>query len=134
MEIRLLERFGTWITSLRLRDGKQETLPRPIIGIWIPLTTVIWFLKRETYDDKRDEWGVIWSLAPESRTQESLRRVLETSKDELKFLSVIARELVQEGDLLVDSIRDFKHSISTHSACISEVRSPTLLSRTSMLK
>jgi len=37
-------------------------------------------------------------VAPESRTQESLYKVLKTLKDELKFLLVIARELAPEGD------------------------------------
>jgi len=132
-EIRLLERFGTWRTSLRLRDDRKETLPCPVMGIWVPLATVIWFSKIETYDVKRNEWRVIWSVAPESRTQESLHKVLETLKDALKFLPVIARELVPESDLLVDSIRDFKRSISTCSTCISEVRSSTLLTGTSIL-
>jgi len=38
--------------------------------------------KRETYDIKRDESGVIWFLTSESRTQESLHKVLETLKEE----------------------------------------------------
>jgi len=46
----------------------------------------------------------------------------------------MAREKVSEGGLLIDSMRDFRHSISTRNACTSEVRRLTLLSGVVMLK
>jgi len=51
-------------------------------------------------DVKRDEWGVIWSITPESRTQESLHKVLTTLNEELEFLLVMVREQVPKGGLL----------------------------------
>jgi len=51
----------------------------------------MWLLGRETYDVKRDKGGVIWFVAPQFRTQESLHEVLETLKEELEFLPVMVR-------------------------------------------
>jgi len=51
-------------------------------------------------------------VAQESRTQEFLHKVLEKLKEELKFLPVMAREQVPESDLRIDSMTNFKRSIS----------------------
>jgi len=58
-------------------------------------------------------------VALESGTQESSHKVLETLKEELKFLPVMVREQEQvlEGGLLTDSIGDFRCLISLCSAC-----------------
>jgi len=52
------------------------------------------------------------------KTLESLYKILETLKKELEFLLVMVREQLPKGNLLIDSMRAFRCSISTHNACI----------------
>jgi len=51
--------------------------------------------------------GVIWSVAPDFQTLESLHKVLETLKEELKFLLVMSREQV-----LKDYVEDLRFNFS----------------------
>lgn len=60
-------------------------------------------------------------------------RVLRHIKRRIEVLTVIAREQVPKGDLMVDSIQDFIRSISARYACISKVRS-LVLSEAAMLQ
>jgi hypothetical protein len=97
-----VDNLGTWRTFFKISDGPIMTSPSPATVVKEPSTVAIFLLLGHSkYVEKPfNEW-VIWSVAPESMTQELAKVSLETFNPiEVENMPEYANEQVPPQPLL----------------------------------
>ena len=84
IERRLLKRLSISKTEDMESVGENEAFPTPEISIEVPLATWIDLIGEGIRESSKEDWLVIWSMAPESITQ-VLGAIEIKAKQELPF-------------------------------------------------